>query len=487
MRLLVAVPKHRVEQQARVPQVVISTTGPAHELPRPHRYRPIMHAFHRLILCLVASVPGFVAAQDRPNIILIMADDFGVECVGAHGGTSYQTPNLDQLASSGMLFHHAYAQPLCTPTRVQIMTGQSNVRNYTRFGQLEPSQITFAHLFRKAGYATAIVGKWQLGGGFEGPSHFGFDEYCLWQLTRRPSRYPNPGLEINGREVNHGEGEYGPKLINDYALDFIARHKDKPFLLYYPMILTHDPIVPTPDSAEWNPKALKEGEGRDVQHFAAMTAYMDKMIGRLIAELKKHGLREKTLILFTGDNGTSPSITSKMGDRSVRGGKGSSTNNGIHVPLIASWPGTIPAGARSDDLVDTTDYLPTLCAAAGIPLPASTPVDGISFLPQLRQQPNPARRESIYCWYAREGGSRPTYEFAFDQHYKLYRDGRFYDLKSDGAEQSPLKTSDLPSSIQQQHAKLQATLDRFQNTRPAEIAAQRGPARNKAKRKASAD
>jgi arylsulfatase A len=130
-----------------------------------------------------------LGAEGRaPNIVLIMADDMGYECVGANGGTSYRTPNLDRLASGGLRFEHGYSQPLCTPSRVQIMTGIYNQKNYVRFGILAPDQTTFAHLLKKAGYATCVAGKWQLLGGFDGPQHFGFDEYCLWQLTRRPGR-----------------------------------------------------------------------------------------------------------------------------------------------------------------------------------------------------------------------------------------------------------------------------------------------------------
>src|SRR3954451_2065621 len=141
-----------------------------------------------------------------------MADDLGYECIGADGGTSYKTPQIDKLARSGIRFEHGYAQPLCTPTRAQIMTGQSNVRNYVRFGYLPPDQTTFANRLRDAGYRTAIAGKWQLGNGLDGPRRFGFDEHCLWQLSRRPPRYANPGLEINGVERDFSKGEYGPDI-----------------------------------------------------------------------------------------------------------------------------------------------------------------------------------------------------------------------------------------------------------------------------------
>ena len=159
-------------------------------------------------LCVLSiwQIAGLAAEQaGRPNVILIMADDLGYECIGANGGTSYPTPHLDALAAGGVRFEHCYAQPLCTPTRVQLMTGQYNVRNYVRFGLLDPQQTTFAHALKEAGYATCIVGKWQLASGFEGPKHFGFDEYCLWQLTRRPPRFANPGLEINGKQKDYSQ------------------------------------------------------------------------------------------------------------------------------------------------------------------------------------------------------------------------------------------------------------------------------------------
>jgi arylsulfatase A len=205
-----------------------------------------------LPLCLLlASVAS--AKPESPNILLIMADDMGYECVRANGGETYDTPRLDELAASGMRFEHCHSQPICTPSRVQIMTGIYNHRNYVRFGVLDPDAKTFGHLFQEAGYKTVISGKWQLDGGFEGPNKFGFDEYCLWQLTRRPPRFPNPGFEINGKEVNYTNGEYGPDIASDYLCEFFERNKDEKFFAYYPMIPPHFPFQPTPDSEEWDP------------------------------------------------------------------------------------------------------------------------------------------------------------------------------------------------------------------------------------------
>lgn len=432
---------------------------------------PLRPLLRRLVILLLLGGSALPAADKKTNVILILADDFGYECVGANGSTSYQTPNLDQLASTGMRFTHAYAQPLCTPTRVQLMTGLYNIRNYTRFGQLEPSQFTFGNLFQQAGYKTCITGKWQLEGGFEGPTKFGFNEYCLWQLTRRPPRYANPGIESNGKTVDYHAGEYGPDIINDYALDFIARNRDTPFFLYYPMMLTHNPFQPTPDSANWDPATTGEKAKQDGKHFADMTTYMDKLVGKVVATLEKHGLRENTLILFTGDNGTNRSVTSRMGDRIVKGGKGSSKDNGIHVPLIANWPGSIQAGRICDDLVDTTDYLPTIAQTAGIPLPSSLNPDGHSFLPQLRGDKG-SPRPWIYSWYADGGGPTPVFEFAMNQRYKLYRNGSYYDLTTDPAEETPLNLSTLAPESSSAHALLTSALDQFKNARPANIASQ---------------
>jgi arylsulfatase A len=423
---------------------------------------------------------AFAADSPKPNLVLILADDLGYECLGCNGSTSYKTPALDRLAADGVRFRHCYVQPLCTPTRVQLMTGQYNVRNYSRFGVLDPDATTFAHLLKRAGYATGIVGKWQLSHGFDGPKKFGFDEYCLWQLTRRPPRYANPGLEINGKQVDYSNGEYGPDLVNDYALDFIARNKSRPFFLYYPMMLTHAPYQPTPDSPDWDPKAIGERVHIDKKHFGEMVGYMDKLVGKLVAKLDELGLRQNTLVLFVGDNGTGRGTVSRMGDVTVAGGKGTTTTAGMHVPLIANWPAAIPPGRVSDDLIDSTDFLPTLCAAAGAALTNPPPtggggqsggtIDGRSFLPQLRGEKGQPR-EWIYCWYApNQGRVDVPREFAANQRYKLYRGGEFYDYAADPQEKKPLDAKSLDAGAAAARSTLQAALDKYKNARPAKLA-----------------
>jgi len=412
--------------------------------------------------------PVFPVPPTQPNIILIMADDFGYECVGANGGESYQTPHLDRLAATGMRFEQCHVQPLCTPTRVQLMTGMYNVRNYTGFGTIDQNVTTFAHLLKGGGYVTAVAGKWQLGQPRRLPQQLGFDESCLWQHTRRPARYANPGLEYNGEERDFNQGEYGPKLVNDFAIDFVTRNKNRPFFLYYPMILTHAPYVPTPDSTDWNPLTRDDIEGRDVRHFAEMVAYMDKMIGRLVAKLDKLGIRKNTLLLFLGDNGTGRNITSQFKGRPYRGGKGLTNARGTHVPLIVNWPARVSAGKVCRDLIDSTDFLPTLCEAAGVELPACLAIDGHSFFPQLVGKEG-CPRQWIYCWYARNGGAKADVEFAMTATLKAYRNGEVFDLARDPFEEQPVSEDDLNKTQRNTVRTLIKVMGQFANARPAHL------------------
>jgi arylsulfatase A len=415
---------------------------------------------------VVSGICATTSSAERPNIILIMADDFGYECVTANGGQSYQTPNLDRLAATGIRFEQCHVQPLCTPTRVQLMTGVYNVRNYIEFGAMDPKAKTFAHLLKSAGYATGVCGKWQIGQERDSPQKFGFDEAFLWWHMRRASRYPNPGLDHNG-VAKEFKGGYGPKVVNEFALDFITRHKGAPFFLYYPMMLTHAPFQPTPDSPAWNP-AFGERDGHNTKHFAAMTAYMDKTIGELVAKLEELGLRENTLLIFLGDNGSPREIKSEFKGETYPGGKGQSTARGTHVPLIANWPGRIAGGKVNSDLIASTDFLPTLCEAAGVSLPAALPPDGRSFLSQLLGQKG-APREYAYFWYAPDGGGTPKYEFVMSTAYKLYRDGTFIDLHADPFEDQPLKVSSLSGARAAAAKQLQVGLNLYEHARPAHL------------------
>jgi arylsulfatase A len=418
-----------------------------------------------VIFALFCAFCGQVlhAASKKPNVILILADDFGYECVTANGGQSYSTPNIDKLAAGGVRFTSCHVMPLCTPTRVMLMTGMSNARNYTDFGEMDKSQTTFGNIMKNAGYATCMVGKWQLGRDVSLPKHFGFDEHCLWQLDRRPGRYKNPGLEINGQEKNYSNAEYGPDIVHDYAVDFIKRKKDQPFFLYYSMMLTHAPFQPSPDSADYA-RFKGKGEKGNAKYFPDMVAYMDKLVGKLIAHLDELGLRENTLILFLGDNGTGRGVVSKFNGKQLEGGKGQTIDRGTHVPAIANWPGKVAAGKVCDDLVDASDFLPTFCEMAGVKIPDKLQLDGRSFAPQLRGERG-AAREWLYVWYdPRENNERQA-EFARDKRFKLYSTGQLFDVTADPDERSPLR--DLSEEARSAKAKLQAAIDSFKGARRA--------------------
>jgi arylsulfatase A len=443
----------------------------------------------RLTALFVVSAALAGAAERKPNLVLIMADDLGYETIGADGGTSYRTPVLDRLAATGVRFDQCYAQPLCTPTRVQLMTGLSNARNYIDFGNMDRDAVTFANLLKPAGYATCMVGKWQLGQEPTLPKKFGFDEHCLWWFLRRGERYKNPGLEINGVSKDWTNNEYGPDLLSDYALDFIQRKKDEPFFLYYAMTLTHDPYEPTPDSPGYagaNRKAGKRNGGNAeirFRNFHDMVGYTDKLVGKVVAKLDALGLRENTLVIFLGDNGTGRGTPSKMGDQIVLGGKGLTKERGMHVPMIVNWPGKIGRGRVVTDLVDTTDFLPTLLDVAHVPLPANIPFDGRSFLPQLRGERGQPR-EWIYSWYSpRQNNNKTISEFAFNRDFKLYRSGAFYDLRTDREEEHALKVTELKGEAASAAAQLQQALDRYKDARPARLEEPAPAAKKKQKRK----
>jgi arylsulfatase A-like enzyme len=407
---------------------------------------------------------GFSSGKSaKPNIILIMADDIGYECFGCYGSASYKTPVLDGMAKTGMRFEHCYSQPLCTPSRVKIMTGQYNFRNYTNFGTLDPKQKTFGHLLGGCGYATCVVGKWQLYGSVNQsaavrgagslPEQAGFDEHCLWQVKERGSRYKNPVVVQNGRNLEGMEDRYGPDVFTDYAIDFIERNKAKPFFLYFPMAIVHNPFVPTPDSDGWQNKRHKN----DNKYFADMVTYMDKIVGRIVARVDELGLSENTLVLFVGDNGTHKNIKSKMSDGQViKGDKGNTTDAGTRVPFIAKWPGVIPAGRVCGDLVDFSDFIPTFVEMTGASPPEGMILDGQSFLPQLQGKKGKPRKW-IFCHYDPKWlGRKEAVRFVRDKRWKLYDKGNLFDVPADTLEQNPNPSGPEAASARK---RLQAVLD----------------------------
>ena len=376
--------------------------------------------FTSTLTILVGLLLGAFTAQanDQPNIILIMADDMGYEALSSNGSESCKSPNLDKLAAKGVRFTNCFSNPICTPSRVKLMTGQYNVRNYVKFGWLDREQTTFAHQLKTVGYATAIAGKWQLGRDKDSPQHFGFEQSCLWQHTRSgrsnedgkniDRRFVNPQLEFNGVEKDFTNGEYGPQVCTDFICDFIDKNKKKPFLVYYPMILTHCPFDPTPDSTDWDPKRLGsttyKGDRNDPQrHFRDMVAYADKAVGQIVSQLEKSGVRDNTLIIFTGDNGTDTPIVTPWNGKKVVGGKGTMSDTGTRVPLIVNWPAGIrKAGRVVDDLVEFTDVFPTICEVTTAKLPKNHPGDGASIVPVLRNQAGARKKDWVYIWYRKQ-------------------------------------------------------------------------------------
>lgn len=408
----------------------------------------------------VAIVLAHAVQGAPPNVILIMADDIGYECFGCYGSKQYKTPAIDKLAKEGVRFTHCYAQPLCTPSRVKLMTGLSNVRNYAAFSILKPGQRTIGQFFQDAGYRTMVAGKWQLfgaehyGPAYRGkgalPEDCGFDSQCLWQVDRLGERYRGPLLRIDGETRQYGRDRFGPEVVNEHVLKFMEQHRQRPFFIYYPMILVHSPFVKTPDSRGLRRQAKKQ------KNFEDMVAFMDKMIGRVVDKTKELSLADRTLILFCGDNGTHASIESRLRGSAIRGGKGRMTDAGTRVPLIGCWPGRIPAGQVCEDLVDFSDFLPTCLDAARIETPAG--LDGRTFLPQMVGKPgNP--REWIFIYYCPRPERTTPKRFARDQRWKLYGDGRYYDVANDVLERRDLSSATgLPSEAIAAREKLEGAL-----------------------------
>ena len=345
-----------------------------------------------------------LTAEKKPNIIFILADDLGIDGVSCYGADNYKTPNIDQLAREGTRFTNAYTAPLCGPSRALILTGRYAFRtgatNQDATGEMKPSVETMMpKVLKQAGYVTASIGKWgQLP---LGPAEFGFDEYLkftgsgvYWNTQDKGKNYI-----VNGEKRNLRDQEYLPDVMHSFLVDFITRHRAEPFYVYYSMSHVHGEILPTPDSAP---------DSKD--HYADNISYMDKLVGKLTSELGRLKLRDNTLIVFIGDNGTAGGHAKKstVGGRRLSGEKGSMLEAGALVPMIASWPGKTPAGRVSRDLVDSTDFLPTFAELAGVKPPQKTIIDGRSLAPQIQGKKSQPR-DWIFIqlarqWYVREAG-----------------------------------------------------------------------------------
>ena len=440
-----------------------------------------MKTFAAACCLLIAVTTASTSEAARPNVILIMADDVGIEGFGCYGGTSYQTPRIDQIADEGIRYTHAYSQPLCTPTRLQLMTGRYNHRNWQYFGIMPPNEKTIGHFMKEAGYKTCISGKWQLqsydppdypgaekrrGTGMH-PKDSGFDTYQLFHSLHtedKGSRYAAPTFLRDGVLHKELEGKYGEDLNVDFIVDFLRENRDDEMFVYYPMALPHWPMVPTPDSKDWADPAKRDAA--DKRHFPDMVEYMDKLVGRIVDAVDELDLTDNTIIIFYSDNGTHLSITSQMGDVTVPGGKAMTTQSGIRVPLIVRWKGTIEPGVAGD-LIDASDFLPTLMQISGKEMPSGYQHDGVSFagsfgLDRFPRAPG-SPRETCFFWYdPRPGWDKDRFRrhiFALDREYKLFSDGRMFKIDDLLPIEREVDTDQLSEAARRSREKLRTVID----------------------------
>jgi arylsulfatase A len=427
--------------------------------------------FVSLNLCLLSSLLPVLAqeqsAPSKPNIIMILSDDVGIGDVGCSGGP-FKTPQIDTLAKGGTRFEYCYATPLCGPSRCQLLTGRYPFRtgliNNNSHEAIQPGhEIMMPTVLKKAGYVTASVGKW--GQMSFGPGEWGFDEYLMFPGSGRYWREQTARYRVNGQRRNLPEGQYLPDLMHEFVVSFIARHKDQPFFLYYPMSHIHGPIVRTPDS--------KPGAGQD-ELYADNIAYMDKLVGKLMAELDRLHLREKTVVLFAGDNGTARFgvNTATVNGRRIIGMKATMLEGGSRVPLLVNWPGVTPGAKVSHDLIDFSDFFATFAELGGAELPKGVTLDSHSFAAQIKGEKG-APREWVYV----ELNGR---SYVRNDRFKLTKKGELFDL-SEAPYKEILIASDTtdPAAIDARKH-LQEILDRH----PAAPAGEGNNAAKAAKKKA---
>ena len=418
------------------------------------------------VVAVLPFLPSFAVAATPPrppNFVFILGDDLGTPPVGAYGNSYYRTPHIDSLARDGLKFTTAYsACPVCSPTRGALMTGQYPARTritdfiagnpfpFARLTQpewqkfLPLSASTLAEELVARGYATALFGKWHLARAYtgpesvaEGPDRQGFQEVLL---THKPNSNADPEKDPHGVEATTAR-----------ALDFIARHRARPFFLYLPHNSIHSPIMA--------PKALVEkhrarpGADRPENNpvIAAMMEVLDDSVGRVLAQLDTLGLRENTVVIFNGDNG---GLFRDAAQTPHRGGKAQLHEGGIRVPLLVRWPGVIAPGRVSDAPTSTVDFFPTLLELTGRPAAASLTIDGTSLAAHLRGGPPPAR-PAIFWHYphyhaAGDGGPAGAVRAGDWKHFEYYehtiaKTGRapeLYNLRTDPAETKNLAASD---------------------------------------------
>lgn len=380
----------------------------------------------------------------KPNIVYILADDLGYGDLSCYGQKHFQTPNIDRLAREGMLFTRHYAGcAVCAPSRSSLMTGQTTghtpIRGNKEWDQegqwpMPDSTLTVAEMLKKAGYVTGGFGKWGLGyPGSEGDANMqGFDEFYGYNCQRMAHNYYPGHLWDDQQQVilegNSADqfGEYAPELIHRRALQFMEKHKDQPFFLYYPTTIPHAELLlpeknmevfrgkfPPEKSykgAEPGDKRFREGaygtQPESHAAFAAMVTLLDQQVGEILDKLEELGLENNTLVIFSSDNGphleggADPDYFNSNGP--LKGYKRDLYEGGIREPMIAFWPGKIKAGSTTHRLSAFWDVMPTLAELAGIEAPKN--IDGISFLPTLLGVGEQKEHDYLYWEFHEQGG-----------------------------------------------------------------------------------
>lgn len=394
----------------------------------------------------------------KPNIIFIMVDDLGKEWVSCYGGEEMETPHIDALAAGGMRFENAYSMPQCTPTRATLLTGQYPWRHgwvnhwdVPRWGAGchfdWRRNASFGRVMKSAGYVTAAAGKWQINDFRVTPDAMvkhGFDEYCMWtgyETGNRASaeRYWDPYIHTKEGSRTY-KGQFGEDVFCDFLIDFMKRNKSEPMLLYYPMCLTHGPLTTTP--------LERDVKGKN-DMFKAMVRYTDLILGKIVKALDDLKIRDNTIVIWTTDNGTGGGLSAQMMGRTVRGGKGKVSENGICEPFIVNCPRLVPSGAVTDALTDFSDMLPTFAELGGAKLPKGRVVDGRSIASLILGRAKDSDREWIMALGSQSArlneagrvvGMNEYKERAIrDKRYKLVvgtdrKSQGFYDLKRDPGE-----------------------------------------------------
>ncbi len=428
-----------------------------------------MRPKHLGLIALLTVSPLWAAT--KPNILFIMVDDLGKEWISCYGAEDIKTPHIDALAKGGMQFENAYSMPQCTPSRVTLLTGKYPWRtgwvnhwDVPRWGvgyfDWKANQnMTYARIMKTAGYATAAAGKWQISDFRLVPDAMqkhGFDDWCMWtgaESGNKPSgqRYWDPYIHTREGSKTY-EGKFGPDIYTDFLIDFMTENRGKPMALYFPMALTHGPFTTTPLELEVSDKLAKH---------KAMVRYTDHLVGRLVAAIDKLGIRDRTIVIFTTDNGSGGSVTGTRHGKRVKGGKAKKTENGVCNPFIVNCPGLVPKGVVTDALTDFTDLLPTFAELGGATIPADLETDGVSIAPLLLGRATDSPRQWIMALghggaALDEKGVRGKADYATrvirDKRYKIWVNQdrqieKLHDLQTDPFEETNLIESTKPEHV----------------------------------------